>query len=123
MPGRFAVKLCSVNKSPVFMGRLATIDLRAIGKLVNSLGIKRFIPSPSAFSMLRIPSIIALSSAGSRLALWSGPGRDLSVVKCFSIIVAPNATAAIGISPMEWHKLLGSKANRDYLADELIDES
>jgi len=28
-----------------------------------------------------------------------------------------------GISPMEWNKLLGSKANRDYLADELIDES
>ena len=28
-----------------------------------------------------------------------------------------------GISPMEWNKLMGSAANKDYLADELIDES
>jgi len=28
-----------------------------------------------------------------------------------------------GISPMEWHSLLGRTSNKDYLADELIDES
>lgn len=28
-----------------------------------------------------------------------------------------------GISPMEWNRLLGRSSNRDYLADELIDES
>lgn len=28
-----------------------------------------------------------------------------------------------GISPMEWNRLLGRPSNRDYLADELIDES
>ena len=28
-----------------------------------------------------------------------------------------------GISPMDWDKLVGTTANRDYLADELIDES
>jgi N,N'-diacetyllegionaminate synthase len=29
----------------------------------------------------------------------------------------------IGISPMEWNRLIGRAANRNYLADELIDES
>jgi len=28
-----------------------------------------------------------------------------------------------GISPMQWGKLMGRTANRDYLGDELIDES
>ncbi len=28
-----------------------------------------------------------------------------------------------GISPMKWHQILGKSANRDYLADELLDDS
>jgi N,N'-diacetyllegionaminate synthase len=27
-----------------------------------------------------------------------------------------------GISPMRWHEILGSRANRDYEEDELIEE-
>ena len=27
-----------------------------------------------------------------------------------------------GISPMKWHQILGKSANRDYLADELLDD-
>ena len=41
---------------------------------------------------------IAFNSSGSMDAIWSGPFIFLSRVKCFSIILAPNAAAAIGIS-------------------------
>ena len=37
---------------------------------------------------------MAASSAGSRLALWSGPSMFLSRVKCFSITAAPSTAAA-----------------------------
>ena len=50
-----------------------------------------------------VATIIYLSSFGSRLALWSGPSIFLSKVKCFSITLAPRATAAIGTSiPRVW---------------------
>jgi sialic acid synthase SpsE len=47
-------------------------------------------------------------------------------IKTGDIFTEHNLTAkrpGTGISPMEWNKVLGRKANRDYLADELIDES
>ena len=47
-------------------------------------------------------------------------------IKTGAIFTEHNLTAkrpGTGISPMEWNKLLGRTANKDYLADELIDES
>ena len=54
-----------------------------------------FIPLPSADSEARIFWTKSANSAGSAALVWSGPGIDLSSVKCFSIIVAPSATAAM----------------------------
>ena len=50
-----------------------------------------------------MPCTIFLSSSGSKLALWSGPFKFLSKVKCFSTILAPKATAASGqLMPKLW---------------------
>src|SRR3989338_4035289 len=53
-------------------------------------------PSPKADSMMRICFTNSENSSGNRLALWSGPGNVLSVVRCRSMTFAPMATAAQG---------------------------
>ncbi len=87
----------------------AMIDgIRNIEKALGD-GIKRLMPSELTNLPMARKSIVA-----------SLP------IKTGDLLTERNLTAkrpGLGISPMEWHKLLGSKANRDYLADELIDES
>ena len=51
-----------------FMGFLATIDLRAMGIFLVSLGLGFLIPSPMAFLMFLIAVTIDFSSCGSKLA-------------------------------------------------------
>ena len=58
---------------------------------------------PAQALFFRTPATMAASSSGERLALWSGPGRALSSVKCFSITTAPSAAAAMSASmPAVW---------------------
>ena len=91
---------------------------------------------------------MARNSVGSRLAFWSGPGRFLSRVKCFSMTEAPNKAVARksivaarpiqagevftadnlttkrpgdGISPMRWYEVLGQTAKRAFEEDEKIE--
>jgi len=87
----------------------AMVDgIRNVEKALGD-GLKRLMPSELTNLPMARKSIIA-----------SLP------IKTGDIFTEHNLTAkrpGTGISPMEWNKLLGSKANRDYLADELIDES
>jgi N,N'-diacetyllegionaminate synthase len=87
----------------------AMVDgIRNIEKALGD-GIKRLMPSELTNLPMARKSIVA-----------SLP------IKTGELFTEHNLTAkrpGSGISPMELHKLLGSKANRDYLADELIDES
>ncbi len=57
-----------------------------------------FRPFPSESKLALISIIIAVNSLGSTDALWSGPSRFLSIVKCFSIIEAPNVVAILGVN-------------------------
>jgi N,N'-diacetyllegionaminate synthase len=88
---------------------MAMIDgIRNIEKALGD-GVKRLMPSEFTNLPIARKSIVA-----------SLP------IKTGDLFTEHNLTAkrpGTGISPMEWHNLLGSKANRDYLADELIDES
>lgn len=88
---------------------MAMIDgIRNIEKALGD-GVKRLMPSEFTNLPIARKSIVA-----------SLP------IKTGDLYTEHNLTAkrpGTGISPMEWHNLLGSKANRDYLADELIDES
>ena len=88
---------------------MAMIDgIRNIEKALGD-GVKRLMPSEFTNLPIARKSIVA-----------SLP------IKAGDLYTEHNLTAkrpGTGISPMEWHNLLGSKANRDYLADELIDES
>ena len=93
-PGRLVVRFSAVNTSPFLMGRAATMLLRATALFLASLGLTCFLPLPMATSMRRTACTMARSSSGFRLAFWSGPGRFLSSVKCFSITTAPRAAAA-----------------------------
>lgn len=87
----------------------AMID--AIRNIERALGdgVKRLMPSEFSNLPIARKSIVA-----------SAP------IKKGDIFTEHNLTTkrpGTGISPMEWSRLLGSKANRDFLADELIDES
>jgi N,N'-diacetyllegionaminate synthase len=47
-------------------------------------------------------------------------------IKAGQVFTGNNLTTkrpGTGLSPMEWDRIIGTKANRDYLIDELIDES
>ena len=102
-PGRLVVRLSAVKTSPAGMGFAATMLLRATALLEASLAVTCLRPSPSAASVWRTAPTMARNSAGSRLAFWSGPGSDLSSVKCFSITWAPSTAAATSHShPGVW---------------------
>ena len=66
VPGRLAVIFISVNASPSLMGEEATMLFLAIGLFFNSDGDGFFIPVPKAFSMFRMPDIMADNSGGSK---------------------------------------------------------
>jgi len=83
--------------------RRATMRRRNTFRLAISSALTRRSALPNAAKASRAPSTMARSSAGSADMAWSQPGRFLSVVKCFSIMHAPNATAAIGTAePSVW---------------------
>lgn len=72
-------------------------------------GVKRLMPS-------EIPNLPI-----ARKSIVASQPIDAGIV-----FTAQNLTAkrpGTGISPMEWNRLLGRPSNKDYLADELIDES
>ncbi len=102
-PGRLVVMLWSVRGSPLRIERDATMLFRATVMLGCSVAVTSFISDPRIFSTSLIDDTISLSSSVDSDALWSGPGISWSRVKCFSIISAPRATAAIGTSiPLVW---------------------
>src|SRR3989338_6108481 len=97
-PGLFIIMSSDDMVLPAFMLRAAIRLLLAKFLASSSFFAGFFIPSPIALSTFLIASTIFFNSRGSRDALWSGPSIFLSSVKCFSIILAPIATAAIGSS-------------------------
>ena len=68
VPGRLVVRFSAVKVSPFWIGRAATMLLRATGLFLASLGLTALRPLPSAASVWRTAAIMAVSSAGSRLA-------------------------------------------------------
>ena len=88
---------------------MAMIDgIRNIEKALGD-GVKRLMPSEFTNLPIARKSIVA-----------SRP------IKTGAIFTEHNLTAkrpGTGISPMQWGKLMGRTASRDYLEDELIDES
>jgi len=95
VPGRMTAICSCVNIVPAEMSTAATRLFRATAAVSNSDGAGSFRPWPRAASTDRIPRTIAANSSGSNEARWSGPVRVQSRVKCFSITVAPKATAAM----------------------------
>ena len=76
---------------------------RATSRVLASAGVGCLTPSPRIASTRRMPRTMAANSCGSAEARWSGPGRALSRVRCFSIRAAPRATAASAAStPWLW---------------------
>src|SRR5439155_13020710 len=56
-----------------------------------------------SFSIRRASLVSSASSSGVALQMWSGPGRPLLSVKCFSITRAPRPTATSAASiPIVW---------------------
>src|SRR3989344_7491512 len=92
-PGRLTVKFWLVNFSPFLMEAAATMLLRTIFIISISLLLGFFIGLPMIIGMTRMVFTVALNSCGSEEAWWSGPGRFLSRVKCFSMTQAPRVTA------------------------------
>ena len=86
------------NCVPDGMSAAATRLRRAARAVPISAGTGCLRPCPIATSTLRIDFTSAHNSPGSSEARWSGPGRSLFLVKCFSIKQAPSATAAIATS-------------------------
>ena len=88
---------------------MAMIDgIRNIEKALGD-GVKRLMPS----EITNLP--IARKSLVASLPIKAG-----------ALFTEHNLTAkrpGTGLSPMQWGKLMGRTASRDYLADELIDES
>ncbi len=94
-PGLLVVILSTVKISPFAILVLATIDFLATILFFFSESVTFLSGEPSASSTHLIPSHSILNSSGVTDALWSGPGKVLSSVKCFSINVIPKGTAAI----------------------------
>ena len=87
----------------------AMID--GIRKIEEALGdgIKRLMPSEITNLPIARKSIVA--------------NQPINAGTLFTEFNLTAKRPGIGISPMDWNKLIGRKANRNYLADELIDES
>ncbi len=76
---------------------------RTSARIGSSEAVGFFSGAPSASSTSRIWRTSAARSSSDSEALWSGPGMSRSRVKCFSITVAPSATAAVETaSPSVW---------------------
>ena len=78
------------------MATRATRLRRALRYSSSSAAVRYLTPLPRATWQSRTACTICRNSPGSRLKWWSGPGRERSRVKCFSMSAAPRATAATG---------------------------
>jgi len=72
-------------------------------------GIKRVMPSEIANLGIARKSIMA--------------SQQINAGEIFTEVNLTTKRPGTGISPMDWNKFIGRAANRDYLADEFIDES
>jgi N,N'-diacetyllegionaminate synthase len=72
-------------------------------------GIKRVMPSEIANLGIARKSIMA--------------SQQINAGEIFTEVNLTTKRPGTGISPMDWDKFIGRAANRDYLADEFIDES
>jgi sialic acid synthase SpsE len=72
-------------------------------------GIKRVMPSEIANLGIARKSIMA--------------SQQINAGEIFTEVNLTTKRPGSGISPMDWNKFIGRVANRDYLADEFIDES
>jgi N,N'-diacetyllegionaminate synthase len=72
-------------------------------------GIKRLMPSETSNRDIARKSIVAC--------------QPIKVGEVFTENNLTTKRPGTGVSPMEWDRIIGAKANRDYLIDELIDES
>ena len=87
----------------------AMIDgIRNIEKALGD-GVKRLMPSEITNLPIARKSIVA--------------SRPINTGAIFTEHDLTAKRPGTGISPMEWNKLIGSTAKKEYLADELIDES
>jgi N,N'-diacetyllegionaminate synthase len=100
---------------PDHKASLEPLELRSMIEAIRAVeealgdGIKRLMPSERTNLAVARKSIVA------RQQISAGV-----------IFTEHNITAkrpGTGISPMDWNKLIGKAATRDYLVDELIDES
>src|SRR5262249_12486107 len=94
-PGRRKAISQVVKRCPCERSRAATQDRRKSRRPSCADAAGWNSAEPRLFSMLRIASVNERNSPGSAEKRWSGPGRFLSSVKCFSMKHAPKAIAPI----------------------------
>ncbi len=81
---------------------------------MDSCSVAPYLTCPIAFSAILTARTMALNSAGSNEKAESGPPSSLDNVRCFSIIEAPEATAAMGTSiPRVWSDSPAGTSNVD----------
>lgn len=85
--------------------------VRAIRNIEEALGdgIKRLMPSEKMNRAIARKSIVA--------------SEPISIGQLFTEENLTTKRPGNGVSPMEWDRVIGSKAQRNYLTDELIDEA
>ena len=102
VPGRLTASITAAISVPAGMATWAVMLRRMSGmKSAGSTGA--FSARPMAAWAARVAATRAAMSSGSAESLWSGPSSVLSRVKCFSMISAPSAAAAMATAvPMVW---------------------
>lgn len=88
--------------------KLMVDGIRAVEKALGD-GIKRPMPSEVTNMTVARKSIVAK--------------KQINAGMLFTEQNLTTKRPGTGISPMEWNNLIGKVANRDYLTDEMIDES
>jgi N,N'-diacetyllegionaminate synthase len=85
--------------------------VRAIRNIEEALGdgIKRLMPSEKMNRAIARKSIVA--------------SEPISIGQLFTEENLTTKRPGNGVSPMEWDRVIGSRAQRNYLTDELIDEA
>ena len=113
VPGRCTVRSASPITCPGRRSRAATRLCRLTRRTSCSPGNTRFPGVPRSPSARRISRTYRANWAGSALAAWSGPSAVRSYVRCFSITVAPAATASAPASAsVAWSEYPTGTPNR-----------
>lgn len=100
---------------PDHKASLEPVELREMVRAIRNIeealgdGIKRLMPSEKMNRAIARKSIVA--------------NEPISIGQVFTEENLTTKRPGTGVSPMEWDNVIGSKAQRNYFTDELIDEA